>query len=59
MLLFILMENFWILLPLPKDCKQNSTNIIEFVAERTWMPKHYGFEDSRNFGIAVGEITME
>jgi len=45
--------------PLPKNCKQNSINIIEFVAERTWMPKHYGFEDTRNFGIAVGEITLE
>ena len=45
--------------PLPKNCKQNSTNIIEFVAERTWMPKHYGFEDTRNFGVAVGVITLE
>jgi len=45
--------------PLPKNCIPGSTNIIEFIAERTWVPKHYGFEDTRNLGIAVGEITLE
>jgi|GEM_PF-1107796 len=45
--------------PLPKGCKPGSTNIIEFIAERTWVPKHYGFEDTRSLGVAVGDITLE
>ncbi len=45
--------------PLPKNCTPGSTNIIEFISDRTWVPKHYGFDDTRNLGVAVGEITLE
>jgi len=45
--------------PLPESIKPNSTNILEIIPSRTWVPKHYGFDDKRELGIAVGEITLE
>lgn len=45
--------------PLPESVKPGSTNIIEFITSRTWVPKHYGFDDPRELGIAVGEITLK
>jgi hypothetical protein len=45
--------------PLPESVEPGSTNVIEFITSRTWVPKHYGFDDPRELGIAVGEITLK
>ena len=44
--------------PLPDTVKPNTTNTLEFNVSRTWVPKHYGFDDERELGIAVGDITF-
>ena len=45
--------------PISENIQIGSTGVVEFITSRTWIPKHYGFDDSRNLGIAVGEITSE
>ena len=45
--------------PLPRGLMPGSTVLVEFVTSRTWVPKHFGFEDNRRLGVAVGEITTE
>ena len=45
--------------PISENIQIGSTGVVEFITSRTWIPKHYGFNDSRNLGIAVGEITSE
>jgi hypothetical protein len=36
-----------------------STALVEFVSSRTWVPKHYGFDDGRALGVGVGTISVE
>jgi O-antigen ligase len=45
--------------PLPDTVKAGTNNIIEFITSRTWVPKHYGFDDKRELGVAVGDITFK
>jgi len=45
--------------PIPDKLKTGTTGIVEFVCSKTWTPKHYGFKDPRNLGVAIGEITSE
>jgi len=45
--------------PIPEKFQTDSTGIVEFITSRTWIPKHYGFNDTRDLGIAVGEIISE
>lgn len=45
--------------PLPEDTPTNSTLLLEVIPSRTWVPKHYGFDDARALGVAVGTITLE
>ena len=45
--------------PISKHFETGSTGIVEFISSRTWIPKQYGFSDSRVLGVAVGEITAE
>jgi len=45
--------------PIPEKFPTGSTGIVEFISERTWIPKHYGFDDPRNLGVAVGDIITE
>jgi len=44
---------------LPASVAVGSTALIEFAVSRTWVPRHYGFDDSRSLGVAVGEIRCE
>jgi len=44
---------------IPKNFQIGSTGIVEFIVERTWIPKHYGFDDPRELGVAVGDIISE
>ena len=44
---------------IPKNFQPGSTGIVEFIVERTWIPKHYGFDDPRELGVAVGDIISE
>ena len=45
--------------PLPADVPQDADVLVEFVPSRTWVPRHYGFDDSRALGVAVGTLTCE
>jgi len=45
--------------PLPDTIKPGTSNMIEFIISRTWVPKHYGFDDKRELGVAVGDITFK
>lgn len=36
-----------------------TTGLLEIVTSRVWIPKHYGFDDDRKLGVAVGEIKVE
>ena len=45
--------------PISESFQVGSTGIVEFISSRTWIPKHYGFDDSRPLGISVGEIISE
>ncbi len=29
------------------------TNLVELIVSRQWMPRHYGFSDDRELGVAV------
>ncbi len=33
--------------PIPENFDIGSTGIVEFISSRTWIPKHYGFDDTR------------
>jgi len=45
--------------PLPEDTLTNTSLLVEFIPSRTWVPKHYGFDDPRALGVAVGTMTLE
>ena len=45
--------------PISEKFRTGSTGVVEFISSRTWIPKHYGFDDSRPLGISVGEIISE
>jgi hypothetical protein len=45
--------------PLPAGIQPCSTALVEVISSRTWVPKHYGFADPRELGVAVGDITFE
>ena len=44
---------------LPAAVPPNTTAVVEFATSRTWVPRHYGFDDSRPLGVAVGAIRCE
>ena len=33
--------------------KSSLLNLVELIASRQWMPRHYGFSDDRELGVAV------
>ncbi|MCX7847073.1 MAG: O-antigen ligase family protein [bacterium] len=45
--------------PLPADLPSWARVLVELIPSRTWVPRHYGFEDSRALGVAVGPIRVE
>lgn len=36
-----------------------STGLVEIITSRVWVPRHYGFDDTRTLGVAVGEIKSQ
>ena len=38
---------------IPDDIPLRKTNLVELIASRQWMPRHYGFADDRELGVAV------
>ncbi|MBP5627638.1 O-antigen ligase family protein [bacterium] len=38
---------------IPDDIPLRKTNLVELIASRQWMPRHYGFSDDRELGVAV------
>lgn len=45
--------------PLPNETPTNSDLLVELVPSRTWVPRHYGFDDYRELGVAVGRMRLE
>ena len=43
--------------PVAAFAGQNTTGTLEIIPERTWVPRHFGFEDERPLGVAVGTIN--
>jgi hypothetical protein len=38
---------------IPDDIALRKTNLVELIVSRQWMPRHYGFSDDRELGVAV------
>ena len=38
---------------IPDDIPLRKSNLVELIASRQWMPRHYGFMDDRELGVAV------
>ena len=38
---------------IPDDIPLRKSNLVELIASRQWMPRHYGFADDRELGVAV------
>ena len=38
---------------IPDDIPLRKSNLVDLIASRQWMPRHYGFADDRELGVAV------
>ena len=38
---------------IPDDIPLSKNNLVELISSRQWVPKHYGFADDRELGVAV------